>query len=371
MISTKAVVGGAVAAVLLLLALIAIASAFYSVDESEYILELRFGEVKNVRTEPGLYVKAPFIDSVQRIDKRTLRADIPPREVPDRDKERLIIDMIVRYQITDPVEFRKALRNEATAHERLQAITYSAMRDTVGQHDRIDIIGAQAMLDEDGSPVSDEEGLPIYQSLVGTRDKISKEIQARIEEAVVSQNYGIHIISADIKRADFPSQVRSSIIDRLWAERQRVAARHRADGEEEYRKRTARVQAEADILLAEASRDARQTRGDGEAEAIGIVQEALTRDPQFYRFLRSLESYERSIQQGATLVISGETGGYLDTLTGGPPSRRAGNGQETASKLKPPPLPPEMEASETDLKPPPPLPLGPEPDSPRDEEEEN
>ena len=199
MISTKVVVGGAVAGILLLVALIATASAFYSVDETEYILELRFGEVKNVRTEPGLYLKAPFIDSVQRIDKRTLRADIPPREVPDRDKERLIIDMIVRYQITDPVGFRKALRNEATAHERLQAITYSAMRDTVGQHDRIDIIGAQAMLDEDGSPVSDEEGLPIYQSLVGTRDKISHEIQARIEQAVVSQNYGIHIISADIK----------------------------------------------------------------------------------------------------------------------------------------------------------------------------
>ena len=126
-----------------------------------------------------------------------------------------------------------------------------------------------------------------------------------------------------------------------------MAARHRADGEEEYRKRTARVQAEADILLAEASRDARQTRGDGEAEAIGIVQEALTRDPEFYRFLRSLESYERSIQQGATLVISGETGGYLDTLTGGPPSRRTGSGQDgdgqgEASKMKQLPPPPDQ-----------------------------
>ena len=306
---------GAIAA---LIGLICLMSALYSVDESEYGLELRFGEVKNVRTEPGLYIKAPFIDSVQRIDKRTLRADIPPREVPDQDKERLIVDIVVRYAITDPVAFRKTLRNEATAHERLQAITYSAMRDTVGQHDRTDIIGAHAILDDQGKPVNDDQGLPIYESLVGTRDAISQNIQDRINDAVTSQQYGINIISADIKRADFPPQVRTSIIDRLWVERQRVAARHRADGEEEYRKRTAGVQAEADILIAEAERDARQTRGQGDAEAIRIVQEALEQDPDFYRLLRRLESYETSIQQGATIIISGDEGTYLETLINGP-----------------------------------------------------
>lgn len=302
----------------LLIGLIALLSALYSVDEKEYGLELRFGEVKNVRTSPGLYIKAPFVDSVQKIDKRTLRADIPPREVPDKDKERLIIDTVIRYQITDPVEFRKTLRNETTAYERLQSITYSAMRDTVGQHDRTEIIGAQLLLDDEGNPISDDEGLPLYTSLVDTRDEISQSIHNRIKEAVLSQGYGIDIISAEIKRADFPPQVRDSIIDRLRAERQRVAARHKADGEEEYRKRTADVQAQADILLAEARRDARQIRGDGEAQAIGIVQEALTTDPEFYHFIRSLESYENSIQNGATIIITGETGGYLDTLINGP-----------------------------------------------------
>ena len=305
----------------LLLLLISILSAVYTVDQTEYALELRFGEVKNVRYEPGLYLKAPYIDTVQRIDRRTLRSDIPPREVPDRDKERLIIDTVIRYQITDPVQFRKALRNEATAHERLQSITYSAMRDTVGQHDRTEIIGASTVLDEAGQPLNDDEGLPVYESLVDTRDQISQKIQSRIQQAVDSQEYGIRIISADIKRGDFPPQVKNSIINRLWAERQRVAARHRADGEEQYRKRTASVQAEADILIAEARNDARQTRGKGDAKAIRLVQEALNKDPQFYRFLRTLESYETSVQDGATIIITGETGGYLDTLTGGPPNR--------------------------------------------------
>ena len=299
-----------------------ITGIFYTVDEKEYALETRFGEVKAVRMSPGLYVKAPFIDSVQRIDKRTLRADIPPREVPDRDKERLLIDTVIRYRITDPLQFRKTLRNEATAVERLETIIYSAMRDTIAQHDRTDVIGARQQRDDQGNPVNDEQGLPVYESLISTRDNISQDIENRIASAVVEQQYGIEIISADIKRADFPSQVRSSIIDRLQTERARVAARHRADGEEEYRKRTAAVQTEADILLAEANRDARETRGEGDAEAIRIVQEALTQDPEFYRFLRRLESYEKTIQPGAHVIMSDDADGYLNML-GRPPHRTA------------------------------------------------
>ena len=160
------------------------------------------------------------------------------------------------------------------------------MRDTIAQHDRTEIIGAEPRVDADGRVVSNEEGIPIYDSLVDTRDAIADEIQRRVHEAVTDQSYGIVILSADIKRADFPSQVSDAIIERLRSERQRVAAKHRADGEEEYRKRTAVVQRDANILIAEAHRDARETRGEGDAEAISIVQEALERDPEFYTFLR-------------------------------------------------------------------------------------
>ena len=312
--TVKSTITAAVLVMAALAALILTASSMYQVDQKEHALQLRFGQAQHIRTSPGLYMKIPFIDSVQRIDRRTLRADIPAREIPDRDKERLIIDMVVRYRIADPLAFRKSLRNEATARERLQTIMYSALRDTVGQHDRTDIIGARPRTDSEGKSLNNEEGLPVYESLVNTRDNISLDIHQRVENSVRSQQYGIDIISVDIKRADFPEQVRSSIIDRLWAERQRIAARHRADGEEQYRIRTAGVQAEADILIAEANRDARQTRGQGDAEAIRIVQEALEKDPEFYTFLRTLESYENSIQSGATLVLTDQPGGYLNTL---------------------------------------------------------
>ena len=290
----------------------------YRVDESQYVLELRIGEVKNIRLEPGLYTKMPFIDSIQRIDRRTLRADIPPREIPDRDRERLIIDIVIRYQITDPLQFRKSLRNEATALERLKDITYSATRDTIAQHDRTQIIGARPKRDEQGNLVSGDDGIILYESLVHTRDQISQNIEDRIAHTVADQQYGITIISADIKRADYPEQVRSSIVDRLRAERARVAARHRADGEEAYRRHTADIQKQADILIAEAKRDARETQGQGDAEAIRIIQEALTQDPKFYQFIRTLESYENSIQNGATIVLTEQPDGYLHILTNPP-----------------------------------------------------
>ena len=301
--------------VLALIGLVVALSATYQVDETEYALQLRFGEVHAVRTQPGLYLKAPFLDSVQRIDRRTLRADIPPREVPDRDKERLIIDTVVRYRITDPLSFRKTLRREATARNRLEQIMYSAMRDTIAQHDRTEVIGARPQRDEQGKIINDDDGLPVYESLLDTRDRIGQDIQNRVATAVAHQGYGITIISADIKRADFPQQVEAAIIHRLQAERHRVAARWRADGEEEYRKRTAEVQAQADIIIAEANRDARRIRGEGDAEAIRIVQEALLQAPDFYAYLRTLESYEKAIRDGALLVITDGPGSYLNRLT--------------------------------------------------------
>ena len=151
-----------------------------------------------------------------------------------------------------------------------------------------------------------------------------------MRHAAEDQDYGINIISAEIKRADFPGQVTQSIIERLISERRRVAERHRADGEREYLARTGDAQKRADIILAEARRDARQERGEGDAEAIGLVQEALTQDPEFYRFLRTLESYERSVQHGAVVVLDAAEDGYLDMLVR-PPSAETDSSSAVAS----------------------------------------
>lgn len=307
-------VAGALAAAVLLSIL---STGLYTVDEAEYALEMRFGEVREVHTQPGLKVKLPLIDGVQRIDRRTIRVEIPPRQVLDQDKERLVVEFVSRYRIQDPLQFRKTLRNEATAHERIQTIMYSAMRDTVAVHDRNEVIGARPKISPNGEQLVNPEGLPVYESLEDTRDAINRRILNRVIEAVNTQQFGIEIISANIKRADFPEQVTQAIIDRLRAERQRIAASHRAAGEEQYQLITSKAQAEADIIIAEAEREARQIRGEGDAEAIAVVQEALSQDPDFYRFLRNLESYEQSLNAGDMIIMGQHPGGYLDTLLQG------------------------------------------------------
>lgn len=311
-----------------LMLLIAACASLYQVDEREYALALRFSEVSAVRTDPGLYLKMPMVDSVQRIDRRTLRADIPPREVPDRDKERLIIDVVIRYQIEDPVQFRKTLRDENTALERLKDITYSALRNTIGQHDRTEVVGARLIIDAEGQAVFDEEGLPAYEPLAESRQRISDNIQSRIAEDVQSQHFGLRIISAHIKRADFPPSVEDTIIARLTEERKRVAADHRARGEEEYRRRTAAVDREAAVLLAEAEREARITRGAGEAESIRLVRDAILQDEEFYRFQKSLETY-LSLENDITIIAGAGPNQLLEYLLG-PPGNKTDNGPEAA-----------------------------------------
>ena len=264
--------------------------------------------------EPGLRLKAPFVDTVQRIDRRTLRADIPPREVPDQDKERLIIDIVLRYRIKDPLEFRKQLRNEATALERLQTITYAAMRDTIARYDRTEVIGARPLLDEEGQPVVDADGIPVYEKLETTRDLIDQQIQERIAADIAAQNYGIELLTADIKRADFPPQIKDAIVARLREERNRVAAAHRAAGEETYLKTVAAVDAEAAALLAEARQEAQQVKGEADAQAIRLVREALTANPEFYIFQRTLESYRQTLQPGAVVIARAGPDSYFGRL---------------------------------------------------------
>ena len=331
----KALGGGAA----LLLLLITLPQTLYAIDQREYGLVLRFGEVQAVHQTPGLRAKMPFIDTVQRIDRRTLRADIPPREVPDQDKERLIIDIVLRYRISDPLEFRKQLRNEATALERLQTITYAAMRDTIAEYDRTEVIGARPRLDGQNQPVVDEAGLPLYEKMEETRDLIDQRIQERIAADIAAQNYGIELLTADIKQADFPLQIKDAIIARLREERNRVAAAHRAAGEETYRKTTAAVDAEAATILAEARQEAQRIRGEADGEAIRLVREALTANPEFYQFQRTLESYRLTLQPGTTIIANAGPDSYFARLLNPP--------QEEREYRKIPPRPPAEPKTET------------------------
>ncbi len=310
-----------IVAIVIIVGLVVLRQALYVVDVTEQVIILRFGEVVDTRTTPGLSVKAPFVDTVVRLDKRILRIDAPPVSMPDQDKENLVIDIYARYRITDPVQFRKTLQTESTARSRLGDIVTSTLRDRVALRDRTDIIGAKPLIDESGNPVVDEEGLPLVEGQE-TRTEILDEVLQAVRQTTQRDNFGIEMIDVRIKRADFPEAVTASIYTRMRAERNRIAAGFRAEGEEEDRKIRAATDRDRDVILAEAERESNKRRGEGEAEAISILAEALNQDPELFAFLRSLEAYQSIIRQQDTIILSSDAP-LFDYLAG--PALPAGN----------------------------------------------
>ena len=294
-----------IAAIVIILAAVLLRQSLYVVDVTEQVIILRFGEVVNTRTDAGLNAKLPFVDNVVRLDKRILRIDAPPVSMPDRDKENLVIDIYARYRITDPVQFRKTLQTESNARSRLGDVVTSTLRDRVAQRDREEIIGAKPLVDETGAPIVDDEGL-LQVEPRETRTEILNEVLAEVRNITVRDQFGIEMIDVRIKRADFPEAVTNSIYTRMRAERNRIAARFRAEGEEQDRIIRANTDRERDVIIAGAQRDSNRIRGEGEAEAISILAEALNRSPELFSFLRSLEAYQNIIKGQDTVILSSD-----------------------------------------------------------------
>ena len=294
-----------IVAVLIVVGLIVMRQALYIVDETQQVIILRFNEVIDTRQTPGLYVKAPFVDTVVTFDKRILRIDAPPASMPDKEKQNLIIDSYARYRIVDPVQFRKTLQTEINASSRLGDIVTSTLRDRVALRDRFEIIGSEPIVDEQGNPVEDQEGLPLFEGR-DTRSEILEEVLAGVKELTQEQDFGIEIIDVRIKRADFPESVTPSIYTRMRAERNRIATRFRAEGEEEDLKIRAVANRNREVILATAEQEGNEIRGQGEAEAIRILAEALNQDPDFFAFRRSLDAYKRFLGDQDKIILSAD-----------------------------------------------------------------
>ena len=291
--------------ILVVIGLIVLRQAFYIVDETQQVIILRFNEVINTHQSPGLYIKAPFVDNVVTFDKRILRIDAPAASMPDKEKQNLIIDSYARYRIVDPVQFRKTLQTEINASSRLGDIVTSTLRDRVALRDRFEIIGSEPIVDEQGNPVEDDEGLPLFEGR-NTRNEILGEVLAGVKQLTQEQDFGIEIIDVRVKRADFPASVTPSIYTRMRAERNRIATRFRAEGEEEDLKIRAVANRNREVILATADQESNEIRGEGEAEAIRILAEALNQDPEFFAFRRSLQAYTAFLGSQDKIILTSD-----------------------------------------------------------------
>ncbi len=280
--------------------------ALFVVDQTQFGVVTRFGEIQRTIREPGLKVKTPFIESVNRFDKRLLRIDVPAESMPDKDQQFLEIDAYVRYRINDPRKFLERLRDEFTAADRIGRIVISELRRVVAGSDRTEIIGGIAQSQEDGTliviPNRTSEG-------VETREDLTRQVLEGSNAVVgsIENDFGIDIIDVRIKAADFPGTVEQTVFNRMRTERDVQAQRLRAEGAELNLTITTDVDRQVTIVLAEADRTANRLRGEGEAEAIRILAEALEEDPEFFAFRRSLEAYNNFLTEKSTIVLSSQS----------------------------------------------------------------
>lgn len=289
----------------ILIGIIVLNGAFYTVDETQFGVVKRFGDIRNVNYSPGLNLKTPFIDRVVYVDNRLLHIDVPAATMPDIEKQNLEIDAYVRYRIVDPEKFLRRLVSELSAASRLGNIVISEIREEVARSTRSEIIGGQ-------SHESTDEVTGVITRTVTpleTRSDMMQNVLMRSDEAVKSteNDFGVTIVDVKIKAADFPQATEESIFTRMRTEREVQATRLRNEGQRQSLTIHADVDRQVTIIVAEAERDANLLRGQGEGEAIRILAGALEKDPEFYSFRRSLEAYSKFLIGNSTILLSAKS----------------------------------------------------------------
>ena len=323
-----------IAGVLVILALIIITQSLFVVQETEQVVVTRFGDVQSVHTSPGLYLKAPFVDSVINYDRRLLRIDAPPSQFLDRDINILEIDVYGRFRINDPRAFLQTLTTEENARSILAQRINSSLRAEVAERSREEIIGGDVELDESGEPVTDDEGNSRVQP-TNSRTELLEDVIAAVQANLAQEDpsFGVEMIDIRVKRADFPQEVAGRIFERMRSDREKISRRLRAEGEEEARTRRAAADRDVEVILAGADRDASRLRGDGEAQAISILAESLNKDPEFFSFRRSLDAYKAFLNQRTTVILSSDAPIFRFLQSPGEGSSETTNGQAVTDPL--------------------------------------
>lgn len=271
--------------------------AFYTVPQTQQALVLQFGDIVTIVKEPGLKFKVPFVQNVVFLDNRILAFDAPAEEIIASDQKRLVVDSFIRFKISEPKVFFKAVQTENIARSRLGTILNSSLRRVLG-------------------------GVELAVVLTGERATLMVQIRDFVNAQ--AKGLGIEVVDVRIKRADLPEANNQAIYALMNTERQREAREYRAQGFEASQRIKSRADREKTVLLAEAEKKSETTRGEGDGTAARIFADAFGRDVEFFTFYRSMQAYRETLGEGdTTMVLSpdSEFFRYFGNLSG----QRTGN----------------------------------------------
>ena len=300
--------------IVILLVFLGVSGAFYTIDETQQVVVTQFGKlVGKPRTQAGLYFKLPFVQTVNYFEKRILEWDGAANQMPTREKRLIWVDTTARWRITDSLKFMKRVGTEQNAHSRLDDIIDAKARVAISSHVLIEAIRNSNRLIEDGDAetlksASEEFGKTALLPIKEGREALSKMILKEAADAV--KDYGMELVDVKIKSINYVEEVQRKVYERMISERKRAAEQFRSEGQGKKAEIEGQRAKELQQIQAEAYRTAQEIKGKADAKAIKIYADAYNKDPEFYSFVKTLETYRKTINAHTTLILTTDNDFY-------------------------------------------------------------
>jgi len=300
--------------ILLLIAFVGY-NSFFIIDEGEQGILTQFGEpVRSAFTEAGLYFKIPFIQKTHYFDKRILKWDGDPNEIPTQDKKYIWVDTTARWRIENPLLFLQRMDNINRATSRLDDLINGSVRDFVTRNSLIEIIRSS---DWDQSfTLTTETTQKEKKTIKVGRDQFSQIVLNNV--SAVAKSFGIEVLDVLVKRINYTTQVRETVYQRMISERQRIAEQKRSEGEAKKAEILGDMERQLKNIESTAYKKAEEIRGNADGDATKIYGDAYNKDPEFYAFLTTLDSYKKVLGNNTRLVIQADSPifSYLKSVKG-------------------------------------------------------
>lgn len=290
-------------AVIVLCIVIVMADALYVVSEMNQVVITQFGQpIGGTISAPGLHIKVPFIRKTNYFEKRWLEWDGDANQIPTRDKKFIWIDTYARWRISEPLTFFQRVRDERGAQSRIDDIVDGETRNAIANYDLIEIVRSSNREFE----LSEESSI-LDQTSAITKIETGREMIAQIileNSSAITAEFGVELKDVKIKRINYVDEVQRKVFDRMIAERQRIAAKYRSEGDGRSAEIRGQMERELKRIQSEAYRTAQEIKGKADASATRIYASAYGLDPEFYSFMKTLETYRVTIDSNTSLLLT-------------------------------------------------------------------
>jgi membrane protease subunit HflC len=265
--------------VIVVVALVLLSLSAFTVNQTQYVLVQRLGEIVSVKKAPGLYFKVPFVDNLKYFDNRILTLDWEqPAKFITSENKYMMVDSFVKWRIVDPQKYYVSIKEggEVAAEDRLSKVVNAGLRAEFGMRTVHDVIA-------------------------GERGVIMDNLRKKAD--LEARQMGIEVVDVRLKRVDYSEEISKSVFDRMIAERKRLANQLRSEGAAASEKIRADADKQREVIVAEAYREAQKTKGEGDAKAAEIYNQSYSRNPEFFAFYRSQEAYKNSFKSKSDVMV--------------------------------------------------------------------